>query len=136
MPSSATRACRACRRNGRLRAGNARIVALSSCSHALSPGEIRFDDIHFEHRGYTPALAYAQSKTANVLFAVEATRRWGADGIMVNAVPPGWGRTNPHRHLTEETLSDAGQEAMKNWPWRTVGQGAANSVLAAASPLL
>ena len=117
-------------------AGNARIVALSSCSHALSPGQIRFDDIHFEHRGYTAASAYAQSKTANVLFAVEATRRWGADGIMVNAVHPGGVKTNLHRSMTEESLSDAGREAMRNWPWRTVGQGAANSVLAAASPLL
>jgi NAD(P)-dependent dehydrogenase (short-subunit alcohol dehydrogenase family) len=117
-------------------AGNARIVALSSCSHALSPGEIRFDDIHFERRAYSAPSAYAQSKTANVLFAVEATRRWGADGIMVNAVHPGGVRTNLHRHLTEESLSVAGREAMQNWPWRTVEQGAANSVLAAASPLL
>ena len=117
-------------------AGNARIVALSSCSHALSPGEIRFDDINFEHRAYSAPLAYAQSKTANVLFAVEATRRWAGDGIMVNAVHPGGVRTNLHRHMAEETLSEAGREAMNNWPWRTVEQGAANSVLAAASPLL
>ena len=117
-------------------AGNARIVALSSCSHALSPGEIRFDDLHFEHRAYTAASAYAQSKTATVLFAVEATRRWGADGIVVNAVHPGGVRTNLHRHLTEAALSDAGRKAMRDWPWRTVEQGAANSVLAAASPLL
>jgi NAD(P)-dependent dehydrogenase (short-subunit alcohol dehydrogenase family) len=117
-------------------AGNARVVALSSCSHALSPGEIRFDDIHFEHRAYTASSAYAQSKTANVLFAVEATRRWAADGIMVNAVHPGGVRTNLHRHMADETLSDAGRKAMRDWPWRTVEQGAANSVLAAASPLL
>ena len=117
-------------------AGNARIVALSSCSHALSPGEIHFDDIHFEHRAYRAPLAYAQSKTANVLFAVEATRRWAGDGIMVNAVHPGGVRTNLHRHMAGETLSEAGREAMKNWPWRTVEQGAANSVLAAVSPLL
>jgi len=117
-------------------AGNARIVALSSCTHALSPGAIHFDDIHFEHRTYRPPLAYAQSKTANVLFAVEATHRWAANGIMVNAVHPGGVRTNLHRYLNDETLSDAGREAMKNWPWRTVEQGASNSVLAAASPLL
>ena len=34
---------------------------------------------------YDPWLAYGQSKTANVLFAVEATRRWAGDGITANA---------------------------------------------------
>jgi NAD(P)-dependent dehydrogenase (short-subunit alcohol dehydrogenase family) len=34
-------------------------------------------------------LAYGQSKTANVLFAVEAARRWASDGITANAVHPG-----------------------------------------------
>ena len=33
--------------------------------------------------------AYGQSKTANVLFAVEATRRWADDGITVNALHAG-----------------------------------------------
>lgn len=113
-----------------------RIVALSSCSHALSPGAIQFDDIHFQHRAYAAPSAYAQSKTANILFAVEATRRWAGDGIMVNAVHPGGVKTNLQRYLNDETLTDAGREAMRNWPWRTVEQGAANSVLAAASPLL
>ena len=32
-----------------------------------------FDDIHFAYRPYDPLLAYGQSKTANVLFAVGAT---------------------------------------------------------------
>ena len=35
-----------------------------------------------------PWLAYAQSKTANILFAVEAARRWATDGIAVNALRP------------------------------------------------
>ena len=34
-------------------------------------------------------LAYGQSKTANVLFAVEAASRWASDGITANAVHPG-----------------------------------------------
>ena len=52
-------------------AGGARIVAVSSAAHLRSP--VVFDDLHFEYRAYDPALAYGQSKTANVLFAVEAT---------------------------------------------------------------
>jgi NAD(P)-dependent dehydrogenase (short-subunit alcohol dehydrogenase family) len=34
----------------------------------------------------TPFGAYGQSKTANLLFAVEATRRWADDGIASNAL--------------------------------------------------
>jgi NAD(P)-dependent dehydrogenase (short-subunit alcohol dehydrogenase family) len=42
-------------------------------------------DINFTSRPYDPGLAYGQPKTANVLFAVEAARRW-ASGITANAV--------------------------------------------------
>ena len=48
-----------------------------------------FDDIDFAFRDYDPFGAYGQSKTANVLFAVEATRRWADDGITANALMPG-----------------------------------------------
>ena len=34
--------------------------------------------------------AYAQSKTANVLFAVHATRRWQADGIVASGAQRTW----------------------------------------------
>jgi NAD(P)-dependent dehydrogenase (short-subunit alcohol dehydrogenase family) len=46
-------------------------------------------DINFTSRQYDPGLAYGQPKTANVLFAVEAARRWASDGITANAVQPG-----------------------------------------------
>ena len=68
-------------------AGDARIVSLSSVGHLRSP--VIFDDLNFTSRPYDLGLAYGQSKTANVLFAVEATRRWGSDGITANAVHPG-----------------------------------------------
>src|SRR4051794_33777978 len=45
-------------------AGKARIVAVSSSGHMLSP--VIFDDVHFAFRLYDPELAYGQSKTANV----------------------------------------------------------------------
>jgi NAD(P)-dependent dehydrogenase (short-subunit alcohol dehydrogenase family) len=67
--------------------GTARIVSLSSTAHMRAP--VGFGDIHFERRPYDPQIAYAQSKTANSLFAVEATRRWGKEGIVANAVNPG-----------------------------------------------
>ena len=59
--------------------GDARIVSLSSRGHLRSP--VVFDDINFSSRPYDRWLAYGQSKTANVLFAVEANGRWSREGI-------------------------------------------------------
>jgi NAD(P)-dependent dehydrogenase (short-subunit alcohol dehydrogenase family) len=78
-------------------AGAARIVAVSSSAHMLSP--VVFDDIHFAFRRYDPWAAYGQSKTANVLFAVGVTARWAADGITANALSPGAIATNLQRHI-------------------------------------
>jgi NAD(P)-dependent dehydrogenase (short-subunit alcohol dehydrogenase family) len=92
-----------------------------------------FEDIHFARRPYEPWVAYGQSKTANVLFAVEATRRWAADGIQINALHPGGIRTNLQRYVSDELDRLRGTAGPS---WKTVEQGAATSVLAAASPLL
>src|SRR4030088_979999 len=83
-------------------AGNARIVSLSSRGHLYSA--VIFEDINFTTRPYDPGLAYGQSKTANVLFAVEAARRWADDGITANAVHPGGIRTNLQRYVSDEEL--------------------------------
>lgn len=83
-------------------AGGARVVSVSSSAHLRS--DVVFEDIHFRERAYEPWAAYGQSKTANVLFAVEASRRWAEDGISVNALMPGAIRTNLQRHVTDEEL--------------------------------
>jgi len=85
----------------------ARIVSLSSTAHMRAG--IDFDDLHFEHRSYDPQIAYAQSKTANSLFAVEATRRWACDGIVANAStpvasPPDCNETSPPGRESPSTL--------------------------------
>ncbi|HEY9264040.1 MAG TPA: SDR family NAD(P)-dependent oxidoreductase, partial [Mycobacterium sp.] len=67
-------------------AHGARVVNVSSGGHRLS--DIRWDDPHFTE-GYEGMVAYGQSKTANVLFAVELDRRWAADGIRGYALHPG-----------------------------------------------
>jgi NAD(P)-dependent dehydrogenase (short-subunit alcohol dehydrogenase family) len=118
-----------------VQAGGARVVSVSSSAHHRSP--VVFEDIHFRHRPYEPWSAYGQSKTANVLFAVEATKRWATDGIFVNALMPGGIRTNLQRYITDEELArlraQAGGAELK---WKTTEQGAATSVLVATSPLL
>ena len=117
-------------------AGGARVVSVSSAAHLRSP--VVFEDIHFLQRPYEPWSAYGQSKTANVLFAVEATKRWANDGIIANALMPGAIRTNLQRYVTEEELArlraDSGGGTTPFW--KTPEQGAATSVLVATSPLL
>ena len=56
-----------------LRGAPSRVVSVSSRGHRFSP--VVFEDIHFERRPYDKWSAYGQSKTANVLFAVELDRR-------------------------------------------------------------
>ncbi|MFI1767199.1 SDR family NAD(P)-dependent oxidoreductase [Streptomyces sp. NPDC020800] len=109
--------------------GAARIVVVSSTGHQRSP--IVWDDVDFAFRPYDPWLAYAQSKTANVLFAVEANRRWAGDGITANALMPGAIYTNLQRHTGGRGSGSVPAQLIK-----TVEQGAATSVLLAASPLL
>jgi NAD(P)-dependent dehydrogenase (short-subunit alcohol dehydrogenase family) len=111
----------------------ARIVSLSSRGHLRSP--IVFGDINFTSRPYDPWLAYGQSKTANVLFAVEATRRWSSDGITANAVHPGAiAESNLSRHMNPDELAALRSSGMFNY--KTLEQGAATSVLVATSPQL
>ena len=118
-------------------AGGARIVSVSSRAHLRSP--VIFDDIHFLNRAYEPWDAYAQSKTANVLFAVEASRRWESDGITANALQPGTVRSNLQRYITDEDLERTRghiEHDSGSFHWKTPEQGAATSVLLATSPLL
>ncbi|MEV8439566.1 SDR family NAD(P)-dependent oxidoreductase [Actinosynnema sp. NPDC051121] len=113
----------------------ARVVSVSSSAHLMSP--VVFDDIHYTDRPYDPWTAYGQSKTANILFAVEATKRWAADGITVNAAMPGGIDTNLQRHVDVEQFRVLRERAAADgFRWKTPEQGAATSVLLATSPLL
>jgi NAD(P)-dependent dehydrogenase (short-subunit alcohol dehydrogenase family) len=110
-------------------AGGARVVSVSSSAHLRS--DVDFDDIHFERRAYDEWAAYGQSKTANVLFAVEAAKRWASDAIFTNALMPGGIRTALQRYVDPEV-----QKGWDMFQWKTTEQGASTSVLLAASPLV
>ena len=107
-------------------AHGARIVSVSSSGNLFSP--VVFDDRHFDFRPYDALVAYGQSKTAGALLAVEATRRWAGEGIYANALNPGAIATGLQRHT-------GGLRTPRELQ-KTVAQGAATSVLLAASPLL
>ncbi|WP_433475609.1 SDR family NAD(P)-dependent oxidoreductase [Spirillospora sp. CA-142024] len=113
-------------------ADGARVVVVSSATHHAS--SVVFEDIHYRNRPYDPWQAYGQSKTANILFAIEAAKRWAADGIAVNAIEPGAiYDTGLLRHVE---ITPELQQIVDATPWKSVQQGAATQVLLAASPLV
>jgi NAD(P)-dependent dehydrogenase (short-subunit alcohol dehydrogenase family) len=115
-------------------ANGARVVSVASIGHLFSP--VVFDDLHYRFRPYDQWTSYGQSKTANVLFAVGAAHRWAADGIAVNALMPGnIASTALARHMGPDDLANFGQATdLALPPVKTIEQGAATSVLMAASP--
>ncbi|MGW0812835.1 SDR family NAD(P)-dependent oxidoreductase [Streptomyces viridiviolaceus] len=121
------------------RAEKPRVVALSSGAQLRAGFD--FEDPQFERRAYDPFLAYAQSKTAMVLFAVGISRRWAKYGIAANSCAPGWIHTNLTRHLDTATMQalgamDADGSLLTPDYYKTPAQGAATTVLLAASPLI
>lgn len=115
------------------RGAPSRVVSVSSRGHHISP--VVFEDIEFERRPYDKWLAYGQSKTANVLFAVGLERRLGAAGIHATALHPGAILTELGRHLEPEDLQFL-QSRNRGMRFKTVEAGAATSVFAATAPEL
>jgi NAD(P)-dependent dehydrogenase (short-subunit alcohol dehydrogenase family) len=122
-------------------AGGARVVAVSSRGHRY--GAVDFEDPNFEHREYAPYPAYGQSKTANVLFAVELDERERTSGIRAFAVHPGSIITHLARYSDREVLRAGGFLDENYEPiidpargLKTAEQGAATQVWCATSPQL
>jgi NAD(P)-dependent dehydrogenase (short-subunit alcohol dehydrogenase family) len=111
------------------RAGGARVVSLSSRGH-LRAG-VDFEDPHFVRRAYDKWVAYGQSKTANVLFAVALDARGEADGVRAFAVHPGAVVTELMRSMSEEEARSAVDGARASL--KSTEQGAATSVWCATS---
>jgi NAD(P)-dependent dehydrogenase (short-subunit alcohol dehydrogenase family) len=112
-----------------------RVVSVSSRGHRFSP--VVFEDIQFERRPYDKWSAYGQSKTANVLFAVELDRRLAPRGVRANALHPGGIVTELGRHLTQDDIKELLSRAPGGkMEWKTPEAGAATSVWAATAPEL
>lgn len=65
-----------------------RVVVLSSVAHRFALGGLDRHDLQHEH-SFNSMEVYAQSKLANVQFALELARRLEGTGVTVNAVHPG-----------------------------------------------
>lgn len=114
-----------------------RVVSVSSGGHQFSG--IRWDDLAFAS-GYDKWQAYGQSKTANVLFAVELDRLGAGHGVRAFALHPGAIMTPLGRHLNTADL-----EAMRTYDkagnpvvpeFKSPEAGAATAIWAGTSPML
>jgi NAD(P)-dependent dehydrogenase (short-subunit alcohol dehydrogenase family) len=124
------------------RANGARVVAVSAWAHSRAP--FVFEDPNFERRDYVPWMAYGQSKTANILFALAMDERGKALGVRAFSLHPGSiVSTGLSKYVAPEVLRAAGLvdedgnpviDPSKNM--KTVEQGAATSVWCATSPQL
>lgn len=124
-----------------VRAGQARVVSLSSRGHQIAG--IDFDDVDFDRRPYDKWVAYGQSKTANALFALGLDLRGEAVGVRAFSVHPGTILGPLARHLTPQEIAafgvhDASGEVIvaPERDLKTAAQGAATIVWCATSPQL
>jgi NAD(P)-dependent dehydrogenase (short-subunit alcohol dehydrogenase family) len=126
-----------------LAARGARVINVSSGAQRF--GVIRWDDPVFTNaHDYDSRVAYAQSKKANVLFAVELDSRWSNDGIRGYAVHPGVvtgtalnSAAGPEALRAMGLIDEAGEPIIDPAKGKkTIPQGASTTVFAATSPLL
>jgi NAD(P)-dependent dehydrogenase (short-subunit alcohol dehydrogenase family) len=115
----------------------ARLIAVSSAAHKGCP--IHLDDLQWRNRPHFDGLAYAESKSANILFTQEAMRRWSAQGIFANAVLPGSALTGLQRYhgdALKRRIGFINEDGSVNEFVKTHEQAAATSVWAATAPEL
>ena len=123
------------------KAGESRLVALSSTAHIMS--DVHWDDPHFNAHPYEKWSAYGQAKSANALFALGADRRWDPYGVTAFSVHPGGIFTPLQRHLSTEEMAALGwmnpdgtiPDRIKAM-FKTPEQGASTATWAATSPKL
>jgi len=122
-------------------ADNPRVTSLSSLAARM--GGINFDDLQWEKR-YSPTAAYAQSKSANLMFALELDRRsrTGGWGIMSNAGHPGFTKTNlqfsgPSQGRDNPTIMERFYRVSRQltpFMWQSVDDGILPALYGATSP--
>ncbi|KAJ6530183.1 hypothetical protein B0H19DRAFT_1192391 [Mycena capillaripes] len=119
-----------------------RVVFVSSSAHAFGPG-VNFDTIGSPNPEiYTNFSAYFEAKSANILTAIELSKR-SKGAINAYSLHPGIIFTNIGQK--EESipamqalgmLGPDGQPNTEDYQWKTIPQGAATSVAAAFDPRL
>lgn len=99
-----------------LRLGRARVVTVSAQIGRMSMARLDPNDLNGAQQKYSPMRAYARSKLAGIMFAVELQRRMHAQaGITSVAVDPGTAVTKLQRH------GEGGAGAVGKWLSSTIG---------------
>jgi NAD(P)-dependent dehydrogenase (short-subunit alcohol dehydrogenase family) len=122
-----------------LKARGARVISVSSRGHRRSA--VDFEDPHFKTRPYDRWIAYGQSKSANVLFAVALDKRGEQHGVRAFSLHPGGIITGLIRHMSEAELQSMGVHDEQGKPkenpeFKSIPQGAATQVWCAVSEQL
>lgn len=119
--------------------GSPRIINVTSVAHRASP--VNFDDISF-HNGktYDKWLAYGQSKTASILFALELSNRYKDKDLCAFSIHPGGIATNLGRDLTadDDHQQIVDYESNLLFPetirFKNISQGTATHIFAGFDP--
>lgn len=114
-----------------------RLVVVSSAAHKGMP--VRMEDLQWTYRPHFDGAAYAESKSANICFALEANRRLSEAGIFANAVIPGSALTGLQRYHGEGLKRQIGfidEDGNVDPMVKTTEQAAATQVWAACAPEL
>ncbi|KAJ7505846.1 hypothetical protein B0H11DRAFT_2334806 [Mycena galericulata] len=118
-----------------------RVVFVASIGHGFGSG-VNFSTLSRpDAAGYTPTEAYYQAKAANVLTAIELSKR-ARGQINAYSLHPGFIYTNMMQHEEAipsfETFGFLGADGRPNpvHTWKTIPQGAATTVAAAFDPSL
>ncbi|KAJ9192644.1 hypothetical protein DTO021D3_2375 [Paecilomyces variotii] len=147
--------------------GSTRVVMLTSNGHRFSP--VRFHDYNFDgkpipleeepgtqamidrgigapvfdEQGYDPFVAYGQSKTANILFALYLRAKLAREGIQAMSVHPGAIGTNLIRYYTNSPITNSIARCILRTngllgigQFKTTDAGAATTIVAALDPKL
>lgn len=135
--------------------GATRIITVSSGASGISP--IRFSDWNYEKHStdvpdseqptwwvhplfdlstepvpFSALTAYGQSKTANVLMAVQLNKLLLSEGISTFSINPGVVGSTGQKKMVNESVSAKLEAALG--PSKTIDQGAATIVVAALDP--
>ncbi|CAF4023934.1 unnamed protein product [Adineta steineri] len=120
-----------------LKAGKpSRVVVVSSLAN--KNGGINWNDINWE-KDYERWNAYAQSKTANILFAKQLNKLYASEGIKAYSLHPGAIFTNLQKDVPIEEQRAMGwlkEDGTAHGLFKTIEQGASTSVYAALAPEL
>jgi NAD(P)-dependent dehydrogenase (short-subunit alcohol dehydrogenase family) len=128
-----------------------RIVNLSSHAYLMAPEGLDFEDLQME-KDYNAFTCYGHSKLLNIYFTLELANRLEGTGVTVNAVHPGyvktdlgrWREEDKKRFVAEPKKPDAGKtkspksgpDLSKLPPPISAEEGAETSVYVATAPEL